>query len=92
MQIYNIISENKNWEIIWVSEDHNEDESNDYFKEMPWIRLQWSEKATRGKSLFKLSKQQYIPAVTMVDPQFNVINKECHDLITFEPEDFPWAS
>ena len=90
VKIYNKIHEDKKWQIIWVPEDHTEDAANQYFKEMPWIRLSWSEKETRGKSMFKLSKQQYIPAVTMIDPNFKVINPECSDLITFEPEDFPW--
>ncbi|XP_063695435.1 uncharacterized protein LOC134826861 [Bolinopsis microptera] len=90
VKVYNKIHEDKNWVIIWISEDHTEAASDQDFKDMPWIRLNWNEKSTRGKSMFKLSKQHFIPAVTMIDPNYKVINTECSDLITFQPEDFPW--
>ena len=90
VKVYNKIHEDKNWVIIWVSEDYTEAASDQDFKDMPWIRLNWNEKTTRGKSMFKLTKQHFIPAVTMIDPNFKVINTECSDLITSEPEDFPW--
>ena len=90
VKIYNKIHEDKNWQIIWVSYDRSEDAADKYFKEMPWIRLRWSEKDTRGESMFKLSQQGYIPAVTMIDPNFNVIDREASDQITLEPDNFPW--
>ncbi|XP_063695436.1 uncharacterized protein LOC134826862 [Bolinopsis microptera] len=90
VKVYNKIHVEKNWQIIWVTEDHEEGPADQYFKEMPWIRLRWSEKGTRGKSMFKLSKQKYIPAMTMIGPDFKVINPECSDQVTFSPNDFPW--
>ncbi|XP_063695437.1 uncharacterized protein LOC134826863 [Bolinopsis microptera] len=90
VKIYNKIQADKNWVIIWVTADHDEDAAADYFKEMPWIRLNWSEKETRGNSMFKLTRQKYIPAMTMISPNFKIINRECSDLITSDPDGFPW--
>ena len=90
VKIYNKIHEDKNWQIIWVSYDRSEDAADKYFKEMPWIRLRWSEKDTRGKSMFKLTKQKYLPVVTMIDPNFCVINPDASSDIYAEPDDFPW--
>ena len=90
VEVYNKIHEAKNWQVIWVTADRNEEAANEYFKEMPWIRLNWSEKSTRGEKMFKLSQQLFIPAVTMVDTNYNVINPEASEEITGEPRDFPW--
>ena len=89
--IYNKIHVDKKWEVIWVTHDKNETDADEYFKEMPWIRLPWSEVATRGASMFKLTKQHFIPSVTMIDLSFNVINPEASLDIEFEQDDFPWA-
>ena len=89
--LYNKIHEDKNWEVIWVTHDHNEPDADKYFKEMPWIRLPWDQIDTRGKSMFKLTKQIYIPTITMIDPTFKVINPEASEDIEYEPDEFPWS-
>ena len=91
VKLYNRIHEDKNWEVIWVTHDHNEPDADKYFKEMPWIRLPWDQIATRGASMFKLTKQRFIPSVTMIDANFKVINPEASLDIEYEPDDFPWA-
>ena len=50
-KLYNKIHEDKDWEVIWVTHDHNEPDADKYFKEMPWIRLPWDQIDTRGKLL-----------------------------------------
>ena len=89
--LYNKIHEDKKWEVIWVTHDKNEPDADAYFKEMPWLRLPWSEVATRGASMFKLTKQRFIPSVTMIDADFNIINPEASLGIMYEPQDFPWS-
>ena len=55
-----------------------------------WIR-QYLGIDRRGESMFKLTKQFYIPTITMIDHNFKVINPEALLDIQIEPRDFPWA-
>merc|ERR1719192_2156920 len=64
-----------NFQVIWISKDRNSRDSDSFFKKMPWVRMSFSEgRGYRGQELFKLTNQRYIPAVTIVDPNFRVIN------------------
>ena len=88
--IYNKIHVDKKWEVIWVTHDKNEADADEYFKEMPWIRLPWSEVATRGASMFKLTKRSYIPSLTMISPDFKMVNAEAVSDTKDDPDGFPW--
>ena len=45
----------------------------------------------RTCSTFKLTKQIYIPTITMIDHNFKFNNPEALLDIQIEPRDFPWA-
>ena len=90
VKLYNRIHEDKNWEVIWVTHDHNEPDADKYFKEMPWIRLPWDQIATRGAKLFKLTERSYIPSLTMLSPDFKIVNPEATSDTEDNPDGFPW--
>merc|ERR1712083_1273595 len=54
-------------EIIFVSSDQDEASFNDYYKEMPWIALKYSEKATK-EDLGQKHGVQGIPMLVVVKP------------------------
>ena len=90
VKLYNRIHKDKNWEVIWVTHDHNEPDADKYFKEMPWIRLPWDEIAVRGAKLFKLTERSYIPSLTMISPDFKIVNAEATQDTEDNPDGFPW--
>ena len=71
--------------------DKTEADADKYFEEMPWIMLPWDQIGDRQMDMFKLTGQKFIPAVTMIDPDFNVINPDCKNAIFFDEGTFPWA-
>ena len=74
-----------------MTHDRVEADADKYFDEMPWIRLPWDQIGGRGAQMFKLTKQRFIPSITMIDPDFNVINPEASADIEFDYGTFPWA-
>ena len=90
-KLYNRLHEDKNWEVIWVTHDHNEPDADKYFKEMPWIRLPWDQIDTIGAKMYKLTERSYIPALTMISPEFKVLNPEASGDTEDFPDSFPWS-
>jgi len=56
----------KDFEIVFVSSDHNENAFKSYFAEMPWLALPYSEEEL-NKALNKKYKCQGIPYLVVVD-------------------------
>lgn len=52
-KFYNNYHEAKNFEIIFVSSDRNENEFNEYYSKMPWLALEYCD---RDKNVSKLHK------------------------------------
>ena len=73
-----------------MTHDHNELDADKYFKEMPWIRLPWDQIATRGRSMFKLTEQHFIPCLTMISPYLDILNRDAKSDAENEPNGFPW--
>ncbi|KAL5250752.1 hypothetical protein ACHWQZ_G016479 [Mnemiopsis leidyi] len=84
-----VLKAGHNFEIIWVSRDRYESSAEDFFQKMPWVRLPWSENYKIGQ-LFSLTQQRYIPALTILDPDLNVINPNARSDAEYRPEQFPW--
>jgi nucleoredoxin len=81
----------KGSEVIFVSSDRDEDSFKDYYKEMPWLALTYSERDLKEK-LSKKYKVQGIPTVVILDGSANVITKDGRAAISGDPTgaDFPW--
>ncbi|XP_063691056.1 tryparedoxin-like [Bolinopsis microptera] len=82
------------FEIIWITRDHSETEANNYFRKMSWLRLPFNEARSIGNELFRAVRQRYIPTLTMLDPNFNVINYNARSQIERDSSgrNFPWRS
>jgi len=81
----------KGLEVVFVSSDKDEDAFNDYFKEMPWLALPFSERDTKA-TLSKKFKVQGIPTLVILGADGKVITTEGKDVVSEDPtgNEFPW--
>ena len=84
-------AEGKNFEIIFVSSDKDEAQFNEYFAEMPWVALPYSER-NRKEQLSGVFQVEGIPTLVILDKNGNVIRKDGRSAVASDPEgaDFPW--
>lgn len=53
IEFYNIHRINKNFEIIFISSDNNEDAFREYYKDMPWLALEFKFRSTKVCCFFE---------------------------------------
>jgi len=82
---------NKGLEVIFVSSDRDEAAFDDYFKEMPWLALDYSDRDLKEK-ISKAFKVQGIPSLVICDGEFNTITTEGRSALAGDPEgnEIPW--
>jgi len=82
----------KGLEVVFVSSDRDEESFKEYFGEMPWLALPYSDRECKA-SLSKKFKVQGIPAVVLLNAEGKVITKDGRTAISSDPtgEDFPWT-
>jgi len=82
----------KKFETIFASSDRDEAAFKEYFAEMPWLALPFSDR-TRKESLSKKFKVQGIPTLVVVDADGNTITTDGRSEVTSDPagERFPWV-
>jgi len=88
---YNAHLKAKGLEVIFVSSDRDEEAFKEYYNDMPWLALEYSNR--KGKEqLSNLFKVQGIPSVVILDKDLSVINKDGRSAISGDPEgaEFPW--
>jgi len=78
-------------EIVFVSSDKTEDEFKNYFAEMPWLALEYSDRKMKD-SLNQMFDVSGIPSVVIIDADGSVISKDGRAAISSDPkgESFPW--
>jgi nucleoredoxin len=81
----------KGLEVIFVSSDRDDDSFQEYFKEMPWLALPYSDRE-RKETLSKKFKVSGIPALIILDADGKVITKDGRAAVSEDPtgEEFPW--
>lgn len=79
------------FEIVFVSSDKDESAFNEYYGEMPFASLPFSERETKGKlsSRFGVSG---IPMLVVLDTDGSLMSKKGRNLVSGDPEGdkFPW--
>ncbi|UJR18210.1 hypothetical protein I4U23_005111 [Adineta vaga] len=92
-EFYNKYSEEKKFEIIFLSSDNDEESFNEYYKEMPWLTLDFKEREKKDE-LDQKFQIDGIPTLILLDG--NTANILCHDArqeIQFydkQGNQFPW--
>merc|ERR1711998_454231 len=82
----------KKFEIVFASSDRDEAAFNDYFGEMPWLAVPYSDR-DRKEALSKKFKVQGIPTLVILDKEGNTITTDGRSAIAEDPsgESFPWV-
>lgn len=95
MEFYKTHGEEKNFEIIFISSDRDEKAFEEYYQEMPWLALQFSERAKK-EELAQAYHISGIPTLIIVDGDSGeIICKDARDQIQHKDpkgEAFPWKS
>lgn len=81
----------KGLEVVFVSSDRDDASFTEYFGEMPWLALPYSEREKK-EALSKKFKVQGIPSVVILDGEGKTITKDGRSALSSDPtgEDFPW--
>merc|ERR1712100_968492 len=90
-KMYSEAFSSKGLEIVFVSSDRDESAFNEYFGEMPWLALPYSNR--EGKAdLSGIFEVQGIPSLVTIDPSGKVINKSARGAVTADPNglESPW--
>ena len=67
------------FEIIWVSSDHDQESFQEYFQQMPWLAIPFDD--PRIHALSERFHVDGIPALYIVDPDGKVLNEEGREAI-----------
>jgi len=93
IKTYNVVkSAGKPFEIVFVSSDHDERAFKEYFGEMPWIAVPFSD-SKRRSDLGAVFNVEGIPTFVIVDwDTGKVIQREGRGQIAMDPtgKEFPW--
>jgi len=93
-EIYSgLVGAGKEFEIVFVSSDREEDAFREYFSEQPWLALPYSDRKLKN-ALSKKYKVQGIPTLVIVDAQTGeLITKDGRDAVMSDPKgaEFPWT-
>jgi len=81
----------KPFEIIFASSDQDEDQFKEYFAEMPWLALPFSNRSLKN-DVSKKFKVSGIPMFVILDTDGSVITTDGRTEVMgdFEGENFPW--
>lgn len=81
----------KGLEVLFVSSDKDQESFDGYFKEMPWLALDWADRK-RKEQLSNLFGVQGIPSLAIIDKDGSTITKNGRAAVGGDPEgiDFPW--
>lgn len=74
VEVYNELSPEAGFEVIFVSGDEDEASFRDYFAKMPWLAVPFTDSETRDR-LDQIFKVRGIPNLVMVDDRGNVVNE-----------------
>ena len=80
-----------NFEIVFVSSDRDEHSFDEYFAEMPWASLPYSDRASKERLSSKFGVQG-IPTLVVLGPDGELITKNGRSKVSEDPTgaQFPW--
>jgi len=92
VKTYNKLKEqNKDFEIIFASSDRDQAAFDEYYGEMPWLAIPFSDR-DRKAALSKKFKVSGIPMLVILDENYEVINGNARGAVSSDEEGvkFPW--
>lgn len=91
IKFYNNLSSSKNFEIVFASSDRDDSSFTDYFKDMPWTALPFSQRETKALLSSKYGVKG-IPTLVWLDEQGELITKNGREKVSMDMSgaSFPW--
>jgi len=91
-EFYNRFSEEKDFEVIFVSKDKNQAQFDEYFATHPWFTVPYENEALR-KQFAKCLPHKGIPTLAMLNSDGSVqrMNARMSLMMDMEGVDYPWA-
>jgi nucleoredoxin len=88
---YNASFAGKGMEIVFVSSDKDDSSFTEYFSDMPWLALPFSERDLKA-TLSKKYKVQGIPSFVILGPDGETITTDGRSAVAGDPtgENYPW--
>jgi nucleoredoxin len=88
----NIKNNGKPFEIVFVSSDKDEAAFSEYYGEMPWLALPFSDR-DRKAELSSKYKVRGIPTLVLIDETGKTLSTDGRTILTNDPtgEEFPWT-
>jgi len=86
-----LTGEGKNFEIVFVSSDRSQEDFDEYFGEMPWKALPFSDRDKKA-ALSKKYKVQGIPSLIILNPDGSTLNAKGTEAVRGDKNgnNFPW--
>jgi len=80
-------------EIIFASSDKNEEEFDEYYKEMPWLALPYVDRERKLKLSQKFGVTG-IPCLVVLGPDLEIVNPNARNRVSndLEAAEFPWGA
>ncbi|CAF4270100.1 unnamed protein product, partial [Rotaria sordida] len=95
IEFYNSHAKDKNFEIIFISSDNDEESFNEYYEHMPWLTLDFKESDKKAE-IEKKFHITGIPTLILLDGYSgDIICTDADERISLddsEGEKFPWKS
>jgi len=92
VEVYNELSPNGDFEVVFVSADEDEEAFKSYFSKMPWLAIPFSDSETRSR-LDELFNVNGIPHLALLDEAGKVITEDGVDIIRdYGAEGYPFTS
>jgi nucleoredoxin len=90
-QWYSDDLKSKGLQVVFVSSDKDQEQFKDYFKEMPWLALDFEDRKRKAQ-LSSMFGVRGIPALVIVDKDGSVITKDGRSAVSSDPQGtkFPW--
>jgi len=82
----------QDFEFVFASSDRDEKAFKEYFGEMPWLALPYSER-DKKEALSKKFQVQGIPTFVILDTKGELVTKKGREKVSSDPEglEFPWV-
>lgn len=80
----------KGFEVVFISSDNDDASFKEYFSEMPWLTLPFSEREL-SRDLNKVFGVQGIPTLVLLKPDGTLITNEGRRAVDLGAEYFPWG-
>ena len=90
-EFYKAHAESKNFELIFISSDRDEESFNEYYNEMPWLKLDFKDRTTK-EVLGKQFQVSGIPTLILLDGDSgDVICTDARNQVqSGDAAGFPW--